>query len=372
MTTAVGAQFARYDSVWCASFDVPVFPPLTQNLSTDVVVVGAGIAGMSVAYQLARSGRKVVVIDDGGLGGGITSRTTAHLTCAMDNSYTDVEQRRGSGNTTLAAQSHSAAIDEIERIAREESIDCDFERVDAYLFLPPGESIKTLEEELAAIRRAGLPVERLARAPLDFFDTGPCIHYPNQGRFHPLKYISGLARSIERDKGQIYCGTHVSAIEGGKTPHVQAGRWTVHAEAVVVATNSPVNDRVFIHMKQFPYTTYVIGARIPTGSVPPGLYWDMDDPYHYVRPHPVNGHDVLIIGGEDHKTGQADDTERRHARLEAWARRRGVPLGGPGDGFVRRSRLHRQEPGAAGQRVRGHGRHRHGHDARHHRRNADQ
>lgn len=321
MTTAVGSRFARYDSVWSASFNVPSYPALSQNLSTDVVVVGAGIAGMSVAYHLAKAGRSVVVIDDGILAGGITGRTTAHLSAAMDNSYSVVESRRGTENIKLAAQSHTAAIGRIEQIAREEGIACDFERLDGYLFLPPGGTIKTLTDELAAILRAGLPVERLARAPLDFFDTGPCILYPNQAQFHPLKYITGLAREVERT-GRIFCGTHVDKIEGGKTPYVQSGRWIVHAGAVVVATNSPVNDRVFIHTKQAPYTTYVIGARIEDGSVPRGLYWDMDDPYHYVRVHRIEDREVLIVGGADHKTGQADDTERRHARLEAWARKR--------------------------------------------------
>ena len=322
MPTAVGTHLARYDSVWSASFDVPEYPPLSQNLSTDVVVVGAGIAGMSVAYHLAREGRNVVVIDDGRLAGGITSRTTAHLTCALDNTYGEVESRRGTEAIRLAAESHSAAIDRIERIVREEGIDCDFERLDGYLFLPPGEKLETLDEELEAVLRAGVPVERLARAPLDFFDTGPCIRYPNQAQFHPLKYIAGLARSIQRDGGRIFCGTHVDRIEGGKQAHVVAGRLNVHAQAVVVATNSPVNDRLFIHTKQAPYITYVVGARIPQGSVPHGLYWDMDDPYHYVRMHSIEGRDVLIVGGEDHKSGQADDTERRHARLEAWARKR--------------------------------------------------
>src|SRR5437762_12841009 len=95
MTTAVSIQFAKYESVWSASVEVPRYPRLDQDLVTDVVVVGAGIAGLSVAYHLAEAGRQVIVLDDGPIGGGITSRTSAHLSCAMDNSYTVVESRRG-------------------------------------------------------------------------------------------------------------------------------------------------------------------------------------------------------------------------------------------------------------------------------------
>jgi glycine/D-amino acid oxidase-like deaminating enzyme/nitrite reductase/ring-hydroxylating ferredoxin subunit len=325
MATILTAPFARYESLWTATVDLPTYSPLDRNLVTDVVVVGAGIAGMSVAYHLGRAGLKVVVLDDGPIGGGITSRTSAHLTCAMDNSYQLVESRRGTEGARLAAASHRAAIDRIENIVEHEGIECDFQRLDAYLFLPPGETVATLQEELAAVRRAGLPVSRFTRAPLDCFDTGPCIRYPNQGQFHPLKYIVGLARAIEHNRGQIFTGTHVDRVQGGQDARVVAGPFTVSAQAVVVATNAPINDRFAMMTKQAPYMTYVIGARVPAGAVPRNLFWDMDDPYHYVRVHPVDGetaYEILIVGGEDHKTGQADDTDRRHGRLERWARKR--------------------------------------------------
>src|SRR5205823_2396316 len=165
--------------------------------------------------------------------------------------------------------------------------------------------------------RAGLTgVERLPRAPFPAFDTGPCLRFPRQGQFHPLKYLAGLAQAIHRAGGQIFTRMHAESIEGGTPARVKttAGP-VVTAEAVVVATNSPVNDRVAIHTKQAPYLTYVLGALVPPGFVPRGLYWDTLDPYHYVRLQPLPAErgagrrepqEALIIGGEDHKTGQAD------------------------------------------------------------------
>ncbi len=317
-------------SLWMATASVPEQPALTEDLKTDVCVVGAGIAGMTTAYLLTRAGKSVVVLDDGPVGAGQTQRTTAHLSNALDDRYFRIEWLHGTEGARLAAESHTAAIDRIEAAAREEGIACDFERLDGYLFLPPGGSPDVLDRELEAARRAGLTgVERLPRAPLDGFDTGPCLRFPRQGQFHPLKYLAGLAEAIRRGGGRLFSGAHAEAITGGAPARVRVrGGRVVTAGAVVVATNTPVNDRVAIHTKQAPYLTYVIGARVPHGSVPRALYWDTLDPYHYVRLQPGSGaEDVLIVGGEDHKTGQADDQASRHARLEAWARERFPMLG---------------------------------------------
>src|SRR2546421_9271758 len=185
MASTVTTPLARYESLWTATVDLPTYPALDRNLVTDVVIVGAGIAGMSVAYHLARAGCKVVVLDDGPVASGITRRTTAHLTCAMDNTYQFVESRRGTEGARLAASSHRSAIDRIEKIVEHEGIECDFQRLDAYLFLPPGEKVATLQEELAAVRRARLPVSRPAKAPLRFFVTRTRLPHPPQRQVSP-------------------------------------------------------------------------------------------------------------------------------------------------------------------------------------------
>jgi glycine/D-amino acid oxidase-like deaminating enzyme/nitrite reductase/ring-hydroxylating ferredoxin subunit len=302
---------------------------LDASVSSDVCVVGAGVAGLSTAYLLQRDGRSVVVVDSGTIGGGQTGRTTAHLASAIDDRFVELERLHGAEGARGAAASHAAAIDRIEASVHEEGLDCGFARVDGYLFDPgaraPGSDDRLLRDEHDAAHRAGLEVELVARAPIASFDTGRCLRFARQARVEPLRYLDGLARAFERQGGRIFTGTRAAQIAGGSSAHVAtvAGH-RVSAAAVVVATNSPINDLFALHAKQAPYTSYAITARVPRGAVPDVLLWDTEDPYHYVRLQPGGGahHDLLIIGGEDHKTGHANDGAERFARLQVWARDR--------------------------------------------------
>jgi len=325
----------RSVSVWMATADVPDQLPLARSAGADVCIVGAGIAGLTTAYLLAREGKSVIVLDDGPIAGGETCRTTAHLVSVLDDRYDELERLHGEHGARLAAESHTAAIDTIEGIIDDEHIDCDFQRLDGYLVGPPGDTTASLRTELDAARRAGLHgVEYVQRVPYDAYDFGAALRFPNQGQFHVLKYMAALTAAVKRRGGTIHSGTHATKIEGGSSAHVETSNGAVvSADAIVVATNSPVNDLVAIHTKQAAYRTYVIGARVPHGSVPTMLLWDTLAPYHYLRVHTVRDarghvdHDVLIVGGEDHKTGQAEDFAARHGRLEAWTRGR-FPMSG--------------------------------------------
>ena len=310
---------------WGEAADLPRFPALSANERADVCVVGAGIAGLTTAYLLAQEGADVVVLERAWIGAGETGRTTAHLSTALDHLYAEMESDLGLGGIRAAAASHGTAIDVIEKIVEREQLTCDFARVDGYLFSPPGQDPRMLSRELEAARRAWVPgVELLPRAPLPLFDTGPCLRFPNQAQFHPLKYLGGLARACSAARARIYGDSHVCEIEGGSPAQVRTatGR-TVTAGAVVVATNSPTHGNLPINFKQAPYRSYVVAARLRRGSVPRALYWDTGDPFHYVRLHNASGEgDTLIVGGEDHRTGEEDDGDRRFAALEQWARER--------------------------------------------------
>ena len=311
-------------SLWSATSKEPSIPALDENINADVCIVGTGIAGMTTAYLLAREGKSVVILDKGQIGSGETAHTTAHLSNVLDAGYRKIEVLHGATNAQLIAQSHTAAIAQIESIVAEEKIDCDFERLDGYLLFPDRDSPRKFQQEWQAAKRAGLRVRKLKQSPFDL-KFGSCLRFPQQAQFHPLKYLAGLARAIKRLDGRLFGGTEAKEIKGGKTVKIGTkGRAIVSAGAVVVATNTPINDSGKMYTKQEPYRTYVIGAFVPAGRIPRALYWDTEDPFHYVRLQRIRANgktqDLLIIGGEDHKTGQAEGIEGRFARLATWGR----------------------------------------------------
>jgi glycine/D-amino acid oxidase-like deaminating enzyme/nitrite reductase/ring-hydroxylating ferredoxin subunit len=294
---------------------------LTETVETDVCIIGGGISGLTTAYLLTKAGKRVIVIDDGTIGGGETCRTTAHLSNALDDRIYRIEGWHGEEKTRLAVEAHSRAIGEIERIVESEKIDCDFLRVDGYL-IEAEDGEDDLQKELEAAHRAGFAeVEFVERAPIQDFDTGKCLRFPRQGQFHVLKYLSGLAKAIEQNGGRIFSNTRAVEWKDENTPEVKtANGQTIRAQSIVLATNYPIMSKMFTKLPA--YRTYVIGARIPKNSVEKCLIWDTADPYRYVRTQPENDYDVLIVGGEDHRTGQDDNADEHFGKLWQWTQKR--------------------------------------------------
>lgn len=321
-------------SVWFSSNIKPIeFEKLNQDTDTDILIIGGGISGLTAAYCLAKEGRKVVLVEDGLIGSGETGRTTAHITSALDVRYFELEKTFGKQTAQLAANSHMAAIQWIANFTNHHKIDCHFKRVDGYLFLHSSDKKETLEEEYEALKRAGITTQMLNTIPSIEAEEGMwSIKFSEQAQFHILLYLKGLANAFIESGGKIYTETKASDItKEGAT----ANGFTIKANHIVVATNSPVNDWVTMHTKQWPYRTYVIAAKVPKGKLPYALWWDTGDqhskwlakPYHYVRLDEFDDQfDILISGGEDHRTGQADDEHvkehDRYLKLEEWTKKR--------------------------------------------------
>jgi glycine/D-amino acid oxidase-like deaminating enzyme len=231
----------------------------------------------------------------GYIGSGETGRTTAHITHALDDRYYNIENKHGSNGAKLAAESHTAAIDFIDRFVREEEIDCAFERLDGFLFLDTSDKKSSLEKELRALKNAGISSAKMVNeSPLESSDISPCICFPNQAQFQPMQYLTGIVNVMNAKGVQIFTQTHAQEINMVNNEGIikTDSGYNVTAQNIVLATNAPIVDKVSkIYDKQVAYRTYVIAAKIQKNTIPLALYWDTGNqiskdnvkPYHYVR-----------------------------------------------------------------------------------------
>ena len=312
-------------SLWRAEFEPLTYPPLEADATCDLVVIGSGIAGLSSAYEAARFGAKVIVIDRGDITGGMTARTTAHLVSEIDDRYFDLIKAVGEEDARLYHESQVAAINRIEQVCKDEGIDADFARVPGYLVAADPSYRSELEQEYDACRKLDVEVEWSDTAPVAPPAGTRALKFARQGRFHPLKYCAGLALAIQKCGGRLFSHTAYTGHDEQDdcvTIKTESGH-KIRSGSALFATNVPVNDRVKVHTKQVPMRTYAIAARLPSGSIEDALVWDTLWPYHYVRLQSAgDGQDWLIVGGEDHRSGTANDMEDRFEKLEGWARER--------------------------------------------------
>jgi glycine/D-amino acid oxidase-like deaminating enzyme/nitrite reductase/ring-hydroxylating ferredoxin subunit len=291
----------------------------------DAVVVGAGIAGLGIALSLLREGREVLLVDRAGVGAGETLRTSAHLASALDDRFYALARHHGRDGARLAAESHGAAIDWIERLVATGDDGCGFRRVPGILFPHDGDP-GMLEREYPAARKSGLQVSYLRDGWSEMPALGPVLRFEGQARIDIGRYLRLLARAV-RDAGARFLRAEAVAVEGGAAPVVELrGGGSLRARQVAVAANVPFHDTGATYLKQAPYRSHVVVGWAPAATIPDALYWDDADPYHYVRlvEPPADqepGEIGVIVGGEDHKVGQDDDPQA-YARLQAWTRAR--------------------------------------------------
>lgn len=280
---------------------MPVYGALDHDIHTDVVVVGGGITGLLSAYQLAKAGKKVVVIEKNSIGGGATRLTTAFLTEYIDTSARDLITMLGEENARSVITSHREAISRMEQLIHGEEIEADFKRIPGFIYAHNGAEQKEVEAEREALLSLGTMAGAVTNH-LPFRATG-AIELGNQAKFHPLKFIKGILSSIHGYDGQIFAGTEVTKItHEEKAVHIQTPHGTVSAEWVIVATYEPFTKPLSLFFKKAFYTSYVVELEIPRNAIPEGIYEDTLDPYHYFRIDTGVDHDRMLIGGEDHRS----------------------------------------------------------------------
>lgn len=316
---------AESRSPWMDARPAPGFAPLDGEITVDVAIVGGGITGLTAAILLSEAGKTVALVEARRIAQGESGLTTAHLTAYPDAGMRALVDHFGKDKARTAWEAGASAIDRIEQLIVKRGILCDFQRLPAFLYTESATGAAALEDELAACKEAGVPAS-LAREGL----PGPqpmmaALRFDGQAQMHPREYLVPLARALVRNGGHVFEETRALQVVEDPSPRVITEHGVIHARDVIVATNAPMNNVVALQTKIAHYRTYAIGARI-TGPAPKGLFWDDLDPYHYVRTHRIGGADLLIVGGEDHRTGQEHDTNERYRALMAWASER-FPIG---------------------------------------------
>ncbi len=309
-------------SYWRESGPLPRFPALDRDITVDVAVIGGGITGITAAYLLKKSGRTVALVDRRRLASVDTANTTAHLTCVTDLSLTSLEKNFGRGHAQAVWDAGRAALWRIEANIDSEDIDCGFEWVSGWLHQPlhaDGElKSDDLKKEADLATQLGFEARFLDSVP---FMNRPGIEFGGQALFHPRRYLRGLIEAISGDGSHVFEHTNADDVQAEPLA-VVAGDHRISCGYVVVATHTPLMGKTnlasatLFQTKLALYTTYAIGGRVPAGTVPRGSYWDTGDPYDYVRVDAHRDHDYVIFGGEDHKTGQEEDSRACYARLE--------------------------------------------------------
>ena len=290
-------------------------------VSVDVCIIGGGMTGLTAADILKRSGKTVAVIDLGQIGSGETGATSAHLTEVFDIDYRDLIGRFGLAGARLASQSAREAIEHIEKTVRIYDLKCDFSRVDGYQFTENPIEADDLKQEAEAASSLGIANQLVTQIPLPFKTSG-AIRFDNQAQLNPRTYLEGLASRIPGQGSYLFEETRMLEVEEGTPCRVITDRSTIVAQDVIVAAHVPSLNRFYLHSKIAAYRTYSIAARVTDTVEGQNLFWDINQPYHYIRSVELNGIPHLIIGGEDHKTGQDTHTGAHYKNLEEWIRQR--------------------------------------------------
>ena len=296
------------------------FAPLDADAAFDVAVLGAGIAGLSVGFMLKSAGLDVAVLEAGRVAVSTTGHTTAKVSAQHGLVYDDLRSRLGCDGARLYAEANTMAIAAMESIVHEHSIDCDWERLPAYVYAESEETLGAVEAEVEAASRAGLVARFVESTELPWPVAG-AVRTDDQAQFQPYGYCHALARLIDGDGSRVYELTRALDVTDGAPCVVQTGHHRLTAAHVVVATHLPFLDAGAFVAKGHPSREYALAATL-AGPAPHGMYISADSPSRSLRRHLLDGREVLIVAGETHRTGEEPHTGRRHEVLEGFVRER--------------------------------------------------
>ncbi|WP_300600030.1 FAD-dependent oxidoreductase [Niabella sp.] len=303
---------------WQDGFHIRIAEKEIRDTLFDVIIVGAGITGITTGLRLQQAGKKCLILEAHTACFGTSSATTAHLNTVLDTTYPELIKKFGADQALLVAQGAREAIDLIKEHIRQYQIDCDFEEKTGYLYAQNKKEDAELEQMLEGILAVGIEARPSLTTPVPVpFTTA--IRVPEQAQFHPLKYLSALINQFLKAGGIVREATMVQKVEQNEgIQEVDTTTGQYRAVDLVWATHIPPGVNL-LHFRCAPYRSYVLGITLEDDSYPDALAYDIEDPYHYFRTAWHEGVPLLITGGCDHKTGHEDNTEQVFRELEAYA-----------------------------------------------------
>jgi glycine/D-amino acid oxidase-like deaminating enzyme/nitrite reductase/ring-hydroxylating ferredoxin subunit len=309
----------RPTTLWLDTAPDTDFPSLDREMQVDTLIVGGGIAGLTTAILLQEAGVNAAVIDFRRIVSGVTGHTTAKITSLHGTVYQTLIMHFGREGASMYADANQTAIEKISAIIEKEGIDCEFNRASAYTYAVTDKQVHRIEEEVKAAESIGLPAFYVEDTSLPFPTRGAvCLR--DQAKFHPRKYLLALAVKFTGAGGLIFENTRALGVQkDGESFEVMTDRGAIKARHVVAATNFPFYDPAFFFARMYQKRSYVLGLRL-NYPAPDGMFISVEDPFHSIRSHPMEAGEILLVGGQMHRTGHVSNTAGLYKKLEAFAR----------------------------------------------------
>jgi glycine/D-amino acid oxidase-like deaminating enzyme/nitrite reductase/ring-hydroxylating ferredoxin subunit len=285
----------------------------------DCLVVGGGITGLTAALLLQKAGKQAIIAEAHRIGFGTTGGTSAHINTFADTTYKEAESAFGKEGAKLFADAINEGFALIKSNIDNLRINCDYESKSGYLYAEDEDQVKQLADIYAGAIKVGVPVQYAEDVPTPV-PYQQALQFDSQGQFHPLKYLQGLQKAYLEAGGIMLENTKIEGLKNDGDIHVaQSETMSIRAKKVVYATHMPPNINVF-NFECAPYRSYVMAVKLKSGQYPDALIYDMQEPYHYVRSHLIDGQQLLLVGGLDHKTAH-EDMKKAFADLEKYIRK---------------------------------------------------
>jgi glycine/D-amino acid oxidase-like deaminating enzyme/nitrite reductase/ring-hydroxylating ferredoxin subunit len=309
----------RHLSYWLDSTLPSSYPPLVEDVSVDVAVVGAGLAGIVTAKLLKDAGKTVALIEADRVGAGVSGHTTAKVAALQQLIYADLIDKHGQEKAQLYGESNRAAIARLADLIAANHIDCNFERKTNYTFATDEAGLAKVNAEVEATQKLGLPATFCGSVDLPFPVTG-AIMMPDEAQFHPRKFMLAIAATLPGNGSHVLEQTRVKTVESENPCRVITENGpTVTAQDVVITTNLPILDIGLYFAKTYPQRSYLVGGRIDPTRSPQGMYIGVGDDYRSIRTAPIDdGGTLLMVGGEGHKVGSDEAVDERFETLESY------------------------------------------------------